>query len=75
MDLSGLTARYSALPLAMLVFARVAALFAVGPIIGDAYIPVPVKALLALAVTAILFPVAMANQPVPAVQLTVQAAQ
>lgn len=69
MDLSPLIAWYSHLPLAILVFARVAALFAVGPIVGDAYIPTPVKALLALAVTAILFPVALANQPVPVVDL------
>ena len=69
MDLSPLVDWYAHLPLALLVFARVAALFAVGPIIGDTYIPTPVKALLALAVTAILFPVAMAKQPVPAVDL------
>lgn len=69
MDLSPLTAWYSALPLAILVFARVAALFAVGPIIGDAYIPTPVKALLALAVTAILLPMVMATQPVPRLDL------
>jgi flagellar biosynthetic protein FliR len=69
MDLSPLTAWYGQLPLAILVFARVAALFAVGPVIGDTYIPTPVKALLALAVTAILFPIAMATQPVPAMDL------
>ncbi len=69
MDLSPLIAWYAHLPLAILVFARVAALFAVGPILGDSYIPTPVKALLALAVTVILVPVAVATQPVPAIDL------
>ena len=69
MDLSPLIGWYEFLPLAILVFARVAALFAVGPIIGDSYIPTPVKALLALAVTGILFPIAAKTQPVPVVDL------
>ena len=47
MDLSPLIGWFDSVPLAFLVFARVAALFAVGPIIGDAYIPMPVKTLLA----------------------------
>lgn len=69
MDLSPLIAWYAHLPLAILVFARVAALFAVGPILGDSYIPTPVKALLAVAVTVILLPVAVATQAVPAFDL------
>jgi flagellar biosynthetic protein FliR len=69
MDLAPLITWFGSLPLAILVFARVAALFAVGPILGDAYIPTPVKALLALAVTTILLPVSLASQPVPDVDL------
>jgi flagellar biosynthesis protein FliR len=69
MDLSPLIGWYEYLPLAILVFARVAALFAVGPIIGDSYIPTPVKGLLALAVSGILFPIAAKTQPVPVVDL------
>lgn len=67
MDFTLLTAWFDSVPLAFLVFARVAALFAVGPIIGDAYIPMPVKALLALAVSAILCPLAVAHQSLPPV--------
>jgi len=67
MDLSPLIGWYESMPLAILVFARVAALFAVGPIIGDTYIPASVKGLLAFAVTGILFPLAATTQQVPAV--------
>jgi flagellar biosynthetic protein FliR len=65
MDLSLLNGWFESVPLAILVFARVAALFAVGPVIGDVYTPAPVKALLAMAVTGILWPVAAATQAPP----------
>ncbi|HEX3132724.1 MAG TPA: flagellar biosynthetic protein FliR, partial [Planctomycetota bacterium] len=67
MDLAPLIGWYESMPLAILVFARVAALFAVGPVIGDTYIPASVKALLAFAVTGILFPLATTTQHVPVV--------
>ena len=63
MDLTSLLTLFSSVPGAILVFARVAALFVAGPIIGDAYIPMQVKTLLALAVTSILAPSALANSP------------
>jgi flagellar biosynthesis protein FliR len=65
MDLMPLISWYENLPLAILIFVRVSALFLTGPIIGDAYTPVRIKVLLALAVTAVLWPVASAKNPVP----------
>ncbi len=65
MDLTPLIGWFDQVPLAILVFARVAALFATGPIIGDAYIPMRVKALLSLAVTGIIFPLVATPQALP----------
>ncbi len=48
---------------AILVFTRIVALFAVGPIIGGMYVPPQAKALLAAAVTAVLVPGQMATMP------------
>jgi flagellar biosynthetic protein FliR len=63
MDLTALTTLFASVPGAILVFARVAALFLAGPIIGEVYTPMQVKTLLALAVTSILYPLALANVP------------
>jgi flagellar biosynthesis protein FliR len=65
MDLMPLIGWCESLPLAILIFVRVSALFIAGPIIGDAYTPMRIKIFLALAVTAILWPVASAKTAVP----------
>ena len=67
MDLSALTAVWGMTPLALLVFARIVALFVAGPIIGATYVPLQAKGLLAMAITALLVPTQLANTPVPAV--------
>lgn len=63
MDLAALTAVFSHLPLAILVFVRVSTLFVAGPILGEAYIAPMAKVLLSLAVTLILTPLAAAHAP------------
>lgn len=65
MALQALTDLFAFAPLAMLVFARIVALFAVGPVLGAAYAPFQVKALLAAALTAIIVPTQLAHQAPP----------
>jgi flagellar biosynthetic protein FliR len=69
MDLSALTGLYGMTPLAILVFTRIVALFVAGPIIGATYVPLQVKALLAVSLTAMLVPGQLARTPPPAVDL------
>ncbi len=66
MDLAPLTGLFESFPLAILIFVRVSALFVSGPIIGDGYIPTPIKAILAVAVTTVLWPLASSTSPIPA---------
>jgi flagellar biosynthesis protein FliR len=61
MDPAPLTHLFEHLPGAILVFARIAALFVAGPVIGEIYTPMQIKALLAMAVTVILYPLAVAK--------------
>lgn len=63
MDLGPLIGWFAHLPLAVLVFVRVSTLFAVGPILGDIHTPNTAKALLALGVTLIITPLAVASHP------------
>jgi flagellar biosynthesis protein FliR len=65
MALEALTGLFSLAPLALLVFARIVALFAVGPVLGASNVPPQVKALLATALTAIVVPTQLAQQPPP----------
>jgi len=65
MVLESLTGLFALAPLAVLVFARIVALFAIGPVLGAAYTPPQVKALLAAAFTAIILPTQLAHQAVP----------
>ena len=67
MDLGALTAIWGMTPLAVLVFARIVALFVAGPVIGATYVPLQAKGLLAMALTALLVPTQLARTPVPAV--------
>ena len=62
MDLAPLNALFAMVPAAILVFARVAALFLASPVIGDNYAPATVKTLLAMAVTGIVLPSALSHQ-------------
>jgi len=61
--MSDLVNLFQFLPIVALVFARVAALFVAGPVIGGVYIPLQAKALLALAVTLILVPLQLRGAP------------
>lgn len=63
MDFSALIGWFGHLPLAILVFVRVSTLIAVGPILGDMNTPGTIKALLSLAVTMIITPMAVATHP------------
>lgn len=65
MDFGPLIGLYESFPLAILIFVRVSALFISGPIIGDNYVPVPIKALLAMAVTTVLWPLTATKTPIP----------
>lgn len=61
MDLTDLTQLWQGIPVLLLVFARVAALFTVGPAFGTMYVPVQVKALLAAAMTLLIAPLQQAG--------------
>lgn len=63
MDTAPLVAWSAQLPLAFLIFTRVTTLFVFGPVMGEIHTPLGVKALLGLAVTLILVPMAAATHP------------
>lgn len=63
MDTSLLSAWFSSIPLGILVFTRVTALFVFSQVIGDIHTPNVTKALLGLAVTLIIVPLAAASHP------------
>jgi flagellar biosynthetic protein FliR len=63
MDVSSLSPVFDRMPGALLVFSRVAALFLAGPVIGETFAPAQIKVLLAMAVTAIIAPIALTHMP------------
>jgi flagellar biosynthesis protein FliR len=67
MDTAGLEAWYAAVPMGLLVFARIGGMFVAGPVIGGNYVPLQARALIALAITLLLTPMRLQAEVVPLV--------